>query len=284
MTSKKLVCGECVEEMRKIPTDTINTIITDPPFFLIRQYGSFRKKRRKKFSALSIPTRFFKDVFQECERVLKPDGHLLVFCDSITYPLMFQAAYEYFDKVRSLIWYKGRIGLGGSGTWRYTFEMILHAWNRGAYFPRRDLKDVIECPVVPEKRRIHPAQKPVKLVKTVIEPCTPPSGLVLDPFFGSGTTAIACEELGLNWIGIELDEEYFQKAKTRIANKKPRGSKYEDNGGILKCELCGNDEPKKFVWCRDEAGVIVEVVCKRCGCVVLEGDALAKYLNFWEMK
>jgi len=207
-----------VEEMAKIPAKSINTVLADPPYFIIGQYGSFRKRRPKKFSDLSTATHFFKNVFQECARILKPNGHLLVFCDPITYPLMFQAAYERFDKVRCLIWYKNRIGLGGSGTWRYTFEMILHAWNRGAYFPRHHYGDLIECPVVPEPKRIHPAQKPVELIKSLIEPCTPPGGVVLDPFFGSGSTAIACEELGLNWIGIELDEEYFQEAKARIAS------------------------------------------------------------------
>ena len=53
---------------------------------------------------------------------------------------------------------------------------------------------------------------------------------------------------------------------------------------VLKCPLCGNDDPEEFAYCRNEANRIIEIVCKRCGCVVLEGDALAKYLNFWEMK
>ena len=90
----RVILGDCVDEMSKLPARSINTVLTDPPYFIIGHYGSFRKRRPKKFSDLSIPIRFFKDVFQEAARVLKPDGHLLVFCDPYTYPLMYQAPYN----------------------------------------------------------------------------------------------------------------------------------------------------------------------------------------------
>jgi site-specific DNA-methyltransferase (adenine-specific) len=83
-----------------------------------------------------------------------------------------------------------------------------------------DRQDVIECPVVPNGERLHPAQKPVKLLKELILACTPKDGLVLDAFCGSGSTLIACKELGFDFIGIEMDEQYYQISKNRLANIK----------------------------------------------------------------
>ncbi len=62
----------------------------------------------------------------------------------------------------------------------------------------------------------HPTVKPIKLVKYLIKLITPPDGIVLDPFFGSGTTAVACEQLNCRWIGIEINEEYCRIAKKRL--------------------------------------------------------------------
>ena len=64
----------------------------------------------------------------------------------------------------------------------------------------------------------HPTVKPLKLIEYLCKLITPPSGVCLDPFLGSGTTAIACEKLGYNWIGIEINEEYCNISKHRIEN------------------------------------------------------------------
>jgi site-specific DNA-methyltransferase (adenine-specific) len=66
------------------------------------------------------------------------------------------------------------------------------------------------------RRNTHPTVKPVKLMEYLITLVTPPNGIVLDPFFGSGTTGVAAVNLGFNYIGIELDERYVEIAKRRI--------------------------------------------------------------------
>jgi len=63
----------------------------------------------------------------------------------------------------------------------------------------------------------HPTCKPLKLMEYLVKLVTPPNGTVLDPFLGSGTTAIACKKLGFNYIGIEQDEHYCKIAEARIA-------------------------------------------------------------------
>ena len=64
--------------------------------------------------------------------------------------------------------------------------------------------------------KIHPTQKPVKLLKRLIEICTDPGDVVIDPCFGSGSTARACKELGRNFYGFEINKEFYRKAKEQM--------------------------------------------------------------------
>ncbi len=64
----------------------------------------------------------------------------------------------------------------------------------------------------------HPTQKPIDLIKRIIKTATNKDGLVLDPFLGSGTTAVACEKLDRRYIGFEIDEKYYNTAKKRLKN------------------------------------------------------------------
>ena len=70
------------------------------------------------------------------------------------------------------------------------------------------------------RQNTHPTVKPIKLMEYLITLITPPNGIVLDPFMGSGTTAIACKQLGFDYIGFELDKEYYTKAKERLHEHK----------------------------------------------------------------
>lgn len=73
------------------------------------------------------------------------------------------------------------------------------------------------------KCKNHPTEKPVDLLKYLIEKSTNEGDVVLDPFMGSGSTAVACKELKRDFIGIELDENYFNIAKERIINLESKG-------------------------------------------------------------
>jgi len=213
----ELVYGDCLDVMSKIPTNSINTVLTDPPFFVPTKHYVSRENWSKKYSDLSVMEGFFDRVFREFERILMWHGHLLVFCDAVSYPIMFKVAYSLFDITRCLVWYKGKNYFSlGKGCWRYSFELILHARNSGAYFLKLDRQDIIEHSVVPHQERLHPAQKPIAPLQDLLGACTPPNGVVLDAFMGAGSTLLACKKLGLNYIGIELDKQYYEIAKDRL--------------------------------------------------------------------
>ena len=69
----------------------------------------------------------------------------------------------------------------------------------------------------PETRYNHPTQKPLKVIKFLVIKCSKPGDIILDPFLGSGTTAVACKELGRHFIGIEINPEYCKIAERRLA-------------------------------------------------------------------
>ena len=212
-----LFLGDCLDILPSLPDKSINTICTDPPFFIpATQYVSREQDRWKnKFSDLLIMKNFFDQLAKEFSRLLKPDGHILIFCDSVSYPIFFQSFYPLFDLTRCLVWSKGKIGMGQSA-WRHSFELILHSCNASAFYSHLSGQDVLVCPVVPTPERLHPAQKPVKLLKDLLKDCTPENGVVLDSFFGSASTLVAAKELGLNYIGVEADEPNFEIGKKRL--------------------------------------------------------------------
>ena len=91
------------------------------------------------------------------------------------------------------------------------------AFNEKAYLKYVKMpNNVLDISATPGEGGLHPTQKPVKLMKALIELTTTPGQVVLDPFMGSGTTGVACVNTNRNFIGIELDEEYFEIAKKRI--------------------------------------------------------------------
>ena len=67
-----------------------------------------------------------------------------------------------------------------------------------------------------KEKRYHPTQKPIFVIKNLIERFSEPKDIILDSFLGSGTTGVACEKLGRRWIGIEISEKYCEIAKKRI--------------------------------------------------------------------
>ena len=202
-----LRCGDCLELMKYLPSKSVDFLITDPPFGMVGEEK-------------------IEDVIyrlKEADRVCK---NMLILMD---YRNFWQVDALFHDKkVGEIIWEYGwvsggrakakrgffpthnTIGLyGKKENFKFINGSIIHR-GKGLSSPR-------QCSFA--KKTGHPYEKPVKLIATLLD------GLnncetVLDPFMGSGTTGVACVNTGRNFIGIELDEGYFQIAKQRIENCK----------------------------------------------------------------
>ena len=211
------IIGDCIEQMKALPAHSIDLLVTDPPFSVTIASYKTRKWFRRNFADLGIVEHFFRDVFTEVERVMKPTGHLYVFCDGQSYPLFWYYMCPFTRSVRELVWDK-RVSINGYG-WRHQHQLIIFAdMPEAKPVPTGD-GDVIVCKGVPIDERVHPAQKPVELLKRLIEKSSNEGDVVLDPFLGSGSTLEACIETGRIGLGFETDPSHETAIQGRMKKR-----------------------------------------------------------------
>lgn len=210
-----IICGDCIDIMASIPEHSIDLIITDPPYFVPAEYYNTRTKfNTRNFADLGILEHSFKSVFQQFDRILKREAQFYMFCNGQSYPLFFYHAFGITKSVKPLIWDK-QTSINGYG-WRHQHELIL--WGEmpeSKPIPTGD-GDILRCRAVKVADRIHPAEKPLELIGKLIEKSSKEGDTVLDPFLGSGTTAVAAKGAERNFIGIDISPEYCAIAENRL--------------------------------------------------------------------
>lgn len=202
--------GDCLDVMPSI--SHVGAIVTDPPYALPTMVAQGRGVTRNA-GDLSIVETAFRVHSAVWKRSLSPDGRCFVFCDGTSYPSIFRATFSDFSTAL-IVWSKGRIGMGRD--FRKSHELILHCW-----LPETPVvtdgvgrSDVLDFKSVPSEERLHPAEKPVALIHSLLSVC---SGLVVDPFMGSGSTLIAAREANRRAVGIEMEERYCEVAAKRLS-------------------------------------------------------------------
>jgi len=214
----RIYCMDCIEGMRQLDAHSIDCVITDPPYAVpASHYQSRAKSRwRNKYADNSILEFFWNAVLDEITRVLKPSGHLFVFCNGDSYPVFYVPIFERFDNAKSLVWDKGHFGFGR--VFRNQHELIVWGRNETAMFTDdgKSHADVLKHPVVSQAVRGHPVEKPESLMMEILSPTTRRGDVVLDPFSGSGTVLTAAKKMGRHFVGFELDEEYCQTTDVRV--------------------------------------------------------------------
>ena len=216
--------GDCLELMKGLDDESVDCVITDPPYgidYLSSRTTNHHKLENDKDVRIDkLYAKFLPDV----KRILIKKGVLCSFSGGGKRPTTAYATLElikHLELVQTLIWSKGKtdgsfVGLG----WRYrpSYETILvGAKDAGNYnfYPRYSSNVFVCKPHIPQKGE-HPTQKPIKLMRWLIENHTKEGDTILDPFMGSGTTGEACKQLGRNFIGYEISPDYFKIAEKRI--------------------------------------------------------------------
>lgn len=206
--------GDCLDVMKEIPDNSVDCIITDPPYST-PTITAFGRKKVLNLADLSIQERFFREIKKEIERILKPNGRVFIFCDDKYYPILFAVFYDWQNK-NLIVWDKGKIGMGNP--FRKQHELIFYV-NRESFNYNRT-EGITHYPSVlkykSEKNKVHGAQKPIRLIEDLIKGFTNEGDVVLDMFLGSGTTALACQNLKRDFIGIELNPNYCDMANERL--------------------------------------------------------------------
>jgi site-specific DNA-methyltransferase (adenine-specific) len=205
----RLIHGDCLAALRQLPNESVDLICTDPPYGDNSGYG----RSRRVIAGNEHPLVGLM-ALAEAYRILRKDCCCFCFLEAKHLALIdfFIRRYTSYCIKEYVVWDKKHIGMGRG--FRKRHEMILVLEKGQATFNSAAVPNVLACVRVPTIH--HPHTKPVALLETLIGRTTKPGDVVLDPFLGSGTTAVAAKKLGRIFIGIECDERYISVARQRL--------------------------------------------------------------------
>lgn len=203
---------DCLIGIKRIPDASVDTIITDPPYF----QGLTHNGQRGELIDLAVCRPFFETLFAEFVRVLKPDGKLYFFTDWRGYAFYYPLVTATIPARNLLVWNK----LGGAGNmYNFQHELIIFASKKPCNIGSSNILAIAGFSGGAKRTngtKVHPTQKPVEIIAKLITDSTPEGGVVLDCFAGSGTTAVACKLLNRRYICFELQEKYCTIARERV--------------------------------------------------------------------
>ena len=205
--------GDCLELMKDIPDGSVDLVLTDPPYGIDFQ-SNFRKN---KFNKIENDIAVNAEFLDECKRVLKDTGAFYCFTRWDVYPSWIEQISKRFKVKNCIVWFKRGGGLGDlKKGYIYNHEFIIYCAEKNHRLNGKRRNDVFEFAKDAPSTYVHPTQKPISLLKEIIERSSNEGGVVLDCFMGSGSTGVACVNTNRRFIGIELDDGYFEIAKKRI--------------------------------------------------------------------
>jgi len=210
---------DAVEWLQSLPANSVDLVITDPPYESLEKHRAKGTTTRLKHSKSSsndwfaiFPNARFVALVEEIYRVLKNNSHFYLFCDQETMfeikPLAEAAGFKFW---KPLVWDKCAIGMGYHYRARYEFILF---FEKG----KRKLQDLGMPDVLQEKRvwRGYPTEKPVPLIEKLIGQSSTAGQLVIDPFFGSGATLVAAQNLNREWQGADVAPSAHEHAARRL--------------------------------------------------------------------
>lgn len=226
MSQIQLFNQDCIEGMKTLADDSIDLIVTDPPYPTTARGsagnsgGMLQKKINRQGRVFNHNDVDVSEYAGEFCRILKEQTHCYVMTNHVNLYKMLTTFQDVgFKFTKCLIWDKGNKIMGQY--YMSQFEYIL-------FFRKGKAKKINHCGTsdilsIPNKKtkgvdgkNLHDTEKPVELMKILIENSSNVGDLVLDPFVGIGASAIACAESGRNFIGYELDSEYCDISLDRI--------------------------------------------------------------------
>lgn len=221
-----LILGDAIKELKKLPDNSIDLVATDPPYKVTSRGnagnsgGMLQKKLNLQGNVFKYNDVSMADYIPELFRILKEGSHLYIMTNHINlYEMLTELSKAGFHFIKSLIWDKGNKIMGQA--YMSQFEYVLFC-RKGAFkiINNPGTSDILYVPNKKTKDgsggNIHDTEKPVRLMEILIGNSTQEGELVLDPFMGSGSTGVASLNLNRKFIGIEIDEQYYQIVKERI--------------------------------------------------------------------
>tara|TARA_Y100000310_G_scaffold177357_1_gene177434 strand:+ start:3381 stop:4055 length:675 start_codon:yes stop_codon:yes gene_type:complete len=198
--------GDCREILPELPK--VDLVLTDP------SYGVNLKKSGEPYMA-GDSGNLMPLVLPLLYKLLKPDGALFIF-SSVAHLKDFLYSFEtYFKMHNIIIWDKvNPVYPHSKAHFQMQYEPIIYGSRGLHYLQDKKPSDIIRCPIVRGKNRVHPTQKPVELIMEILKPLRTEQR-ILDPFLGSGTIALAAIKTKNTCIGVEIEEKYCEMAAIR---------------------------------------------------------------------
>lgn len=233
----KIIEGDCFTELRRLPDNSVDLILTDPPYNL-SQYSSgnmkfdWRSEINNNIADWDKKVLKPSDLIDEFKRVLSPKGNIFIFCSYNLIGDYHKVFDSEFDTFQFMVWHKTNpIPNIRRSSFLNSVELIVCCWNKGHtwnFSKQNEMHNFFESSICMGKERIknndgknaHPTQKPVKLLEHIIKIASNENDIVLDCFNGVGSTGEACLNLNRRYIGIEIDKEYIDLTKKRLQNIK----------------------------------------------------------------
>lgn len=226
---KCILRGDSKDIIKRIPDNSIDFILTDPPYNLGQHStGNIPLPGRSamnndvaEWDLIDFNPEEWADEFI---RILKPTGNLFIFTSYNQLGRWYNCLDHKFDTSNFMVWHKTnpapkifKAGFLNSCEMIFTCWNKKHTWN---FISQSEMHNFIESPICMRPERLsnpkHPSQKPVSILKKMIEIASNEGDVVFDPFMGVGSTGVAALTLGRRFIGVEIDEIYFNAAKERI--------------------------------------------------------------------
>lgn len=236
MANSTIYNGDCTVEMKKIANDSVDLILTDPPYnlgnFMINRSTNLAKMRENFFANAGWDNLEFDEwvermdsFFEDAARIIKTGGSMIIFMSIIKVETIIKLAEKHgFYYKTTGIWHKlnpmprnmNLHFVNSTEAWIYfTYKKKTGTFNN----ENKMIHDFIETSVVSngeKKAGKHPTQKPIALLEHFVKLLSNEGDLVVDPFMGSGSTGVVCKKMGRNFVGVEFDKEYYEIAQRRI--------------------------------------------------------------------
>lgn len=225
MSDIKLYNSDCLELIKTLSDKSIDCVITDPPY--LHTKGGCKSKTlnvgcmHPNNKVVAEMSDFGKEKINEFLNLTKTKMktvNMYIFCSKLQIPYYLNWALDNKVQFDVLVWDKCHTGIHSYKFFSTKYEYIIRLYKEGLNKVENNiLYQKVQRYKVPHPKK-HISEKPVELIEGFVKLSSKENDTILDMFMGSGTTGVACKNLNRNFIGIEIDEKYFNIAKERIEN------------------------------------------------------------------
>ena len=210
----EILLGDCTKLMSDIPDNSVDLLITDPPYAM--EFVSNHRRVKHDPIANDDNLEFLEPWLAHVKRTLKPDGHGYIFCSHHNIDVFVSAVKRAGLPYKNLlVWKKNNTGMGDlEGDYAPQYELIIFISNGNKKLNYGRHPNILEFDRTMNDH--HPTEKPVDLIRFLILKSSQPGDLVMDNFVGSGPTPLACVEEKRDFIGHELERKHYRTAKMRL--------------------------------------------------------------------